>query len=972
MNFKAMAAIAATLIVCVPLALGYGLAIDEEETTALESTKSWSISDMMLNNQTPYYGQYLGASNNDLLLNGSKLVQVGYNKMSSTATSYPTKSTGSGTLPLASMDEQSFTMSPKGSGSISADVTSRSLDTSSTNYPLNVNNTKGTHTAYTGLELNYKATPSGSPDYIHISINGTTPILFDYIDNNGNSYGGTSVADNVTSATFTMCRNVSGYWSYKWDLGGALNYGNIREITISFEGNSVYTTTYCYFSSIQNTLTDWSSTFIGVVKISQNGSYKYIIKYAATPIIRSGSTLTIGTDTYTNVSYPSIASGLSTSYFTYYPPTTASSSYFGDTDGVVSYTVGKNAEATFSLTRSNGTVKYSFDSGTNIYIVYSAGGWRCFNDATDLVINGVVSWSVTISSTDGWSASVQGQLSDLVPVSRPFSATWSDVLVYAGGYWEAVTSSSSVKWDGSTITIGSYISHAADSVQVASFLGKTLNATYEASAVGTISGQVPEADSYRLTVALSSWTLRTKDADGTISTITRTASAVLDVARSSATTWTIFIQGSAPSVVASGVTGWDVVASSSGTMRTASAMYSEISSDADTWSFSAAGSVRLTRTDGTAYAVNLGNTAVTVTGSSVIAGGTTYTGVQKIEFAQVSGSSLSYTYERTSSTGYGDPSEGWTIPYNSVWFNGQTNESVTFIVSMPLDSTCGLSTGTDTPETVHLQRNASGRITIWDSAGKGTVLGSYGIAMIEVGTDEITVTGLAEWPAMGSSPTRFNTISYQNDGESFEYVKLRGTAVTWRVDSAQALAGTFPSTKDYTVDLAAKFPTVTQSVIQINSVGVYGSSLTVAGRTYDLENGSITVQDLDSNRSKTLAVRGMTVLTVDSVSSITQKYDIYLSGVRVGTSNAPGGGLAFGGEWSLTATLSQMDEVTHTTTKWQPGEFALDDTGVVAAGLLTALGAFVVLGMTGRASGPKAALLAVVCGGAAMIMLILI
>ena len=973
MNFKALAAIAATLIVCVPLALGYGLAIDEEETTALESTKSWSISDMMLNSSTPYYGQYLGASNNDLLLDGSKLVQVGYNKMSSTATSYPTKSTGSGTLPLASMDEQSFTMSPNGSGSITSDVTSRSLDTISSSISTGNRNSQGVHTAYAGLELNYSSTASGSPDYVSISINGTSYLYMEYVDSYGNRLNGLSVVDEVSSASFAMVRNEYGYWSYKWDLGGHINYGSCREITIEFEGNSTYSTTFCYFSSLYNTATVWSSSFIGVVKFTQSGTTKYVHSFGATKIIRSGSTLTIGSETYTNVSYPYIASGQAIGSFYYYEPTSYSSEYFGDTDGVVSYYVKPNAAASITLTRSNSTEVYEFSSGTTFYMAYKVGGWMCLNDADDRVVNGVISWYVTVSSLNGYTASVDGMLSDLVPVSRPFSATWSDVVVYAGGYYEVVTTSSSVKWDGKTITIGSYISHAADSVQVASFLGKTLNATYEASTVGTISGQVPEADSHRLTVALSSWTLRTKDADGTISTITRTASAVLDVARSSATTWTIFIQGSTPSVVASGVTGWDVVASSSGTMRTASAMYTAISSDADTWSFSAAGSVRLTRADGTSYVANLGNAAVTVTGSSVIVGGTTYTGVQKIEFAQVSGSSLSYTYERTSNTGYGDPSEGWTLGASvATWFNGQTNESATFTVKMPLDSTCGLSTGTDTPETVHLQRNASGRITAWDSASNATVLGSYEVIQINVGTDAITVTGLAEWPAMGSSPTRYNMIEFANDGESFEYVKLRGAAVTWRVDSAQALAGSFPSTKDYAVDLAAKFPTVTQSVIQITGVGVYGSSLTVAGNTYDVENGNITVQDLDAGKQKTITIRGMAVMSVDSTHSATQKYDVYLNNIRIGTSNASGGSLTFGGEWSLTATLSQMEPVTHTAMKWQPGEFALDETGIVAAGLLTAVGAFAVLGLTGRASGPKAALLAVVCGGAAMIMLILI
>lgn len=59
-----VAAIAITLIVAIPLLLGYALAFTEEERISWESTDSVNITDSMLNSSSPTFVNYTGPSNN--------------------------------------------------------------------------------------------------------------------------------------------------------------------------------------------------------------------------------------------------------------------------------------------------------------------------------------------------------------------------------------------------------------------------------------------------------------------------------------------------------------------------------------------------------------------------------------------------------------------------------------------------------------------------------------------------------------------------------------------------------------------------------------------------------------------------------------------------------------------------------------------------------------------------------------------
>lgn len=82
MNWKATGAIALTLMIAVPLGLGYILAVDDEEITGWESTTQYNISDLLLNHSTPFYQEYTGPQNNTL-------TSATYIEVSSTNTSIP-------------------------------------------------------------------------------------------------------------------------------------------------------------------------------------------------------------------------------------------------------------------------------------------------------------------------------------------------------------------------------------------------------------------------------------------------------------------------------------------------------------------------------------------------------------------------------------------------------------------------------------------------------------------------------------------------------------------------------------------------------------------------------------------------------------------------------------------------------------------------------------------------------------------
>lgn len=331
---------------------------------------------------------------------------------------------------------------------------------------------------------------------------------------------------------------------------------------------------------------------------------------------------------------------------------------------------------------------------------------------------------------------------------------------------------------------------------------------------------------------------------------------------------------------------------------------------------------------------------------------------------------------------YADVSAGWIVPKPSdpfapYWYNGQVNASVSMSIHIEEDRELFLEpvttlTDDDTAPWLRIAREGDGPVTVthgFDGDEVSVVLGEYSDIYVTMSRDAYRVSGLASWPAMGTAPSTLHTVTLEHDMllDDFRFVEIAVPGdyyedVRLRVDSAQIVAGTFPLTEDYTLDMNALFPARSYS-IDIHSIGVYGDSLTLAGVSLPVTSGTVTVND------RTIALRGADISCIDRDGD-----GIYVTSIgteEVGTTTGPGS-IYLGGEWSLTATAYILEEVTSTQLRWQPGEFGFDETGFIVVGLIACLGAFVGLGMYGRRSGAKVGILMLICGGAAMVLLMMV
>ncbi|MDY0413193.1 hypothetical protein, partial [Methanothrix soehngenii] len=360
--------------------------------------------------------------------------------------------------------------------------------------------------------------------------------------------------------------------------------------------------------------------------------------------------------------------------------------------------------------------------------------------------------------------------------------------------------------------------------------------------------------------------------------------------------------------------------------------------------------------------------------------GVPYDSVSQLSIVRPAGTSiLQYTATAAVEGEYADVSAGWTVPgsgnpFIPHWMNGQTNSSVSLCVHIEegrdvfLEPEASVS---DTAPMVHIIRGGDGLVTVAHEVDGDTVsvvLGEYSDLYVTITRESYIISGIPSWPAMGTSPSALHTVTLDHDlQDDFNFIQIAVPGnyyedVRLRVDSAQIVAGDFPSTKDYTLDMNALFPAKSYSV-RVHSIGVYGDSLTLAGVSLPVTNGTVTVND------RTIALRGADISCIDRDGD-----GIYVTSIgteEVGTTTGPGS-IYLEGEWSLTATAYMLEEVTSTQLRWQPGEFGFDEVGFIVVGLIACLATFVGLGMYGRRSGAKVGVLMLICGGAAMVLLMMV
>lgn len=409
--------------------------------------------------------------------------------------------------------------------------------------------------------------------------------------------------------------------------------------------------------------------------------------------------------------------------------------------------------------------------------------------------------------------------------------------------------------------------------------------------------------------------------------------------------------------------GYDVVYS----------LYRYVTMPAVDWSFEArnTASVRIVY-DTTEEAIVLANTMTRV--GNVVSGrgpagtGFSFDNVDSVEVAAPSGSVAgTLSLVEVVSGSYADPSQGWRVPNVAgfeYWINGQLNKEIRMFISLE-----------EAGEYVTLYpwvdaNNYAPALTISRTATTTFIspsedLGDYTKLQINIRSDGYDVIGISDWPPMYAQASPINTYSVTFDSiGDFSRIALSGPGtVEYRVDYATIVAGTFPIAEDYSLDMGKYWPGSSWS-IDFTTIGIYGDSIGFAGRTYDVENGQIVVSMGDSEVAMSLR----DVIFSATYNGTEWSYAINNQEQATASGNLP---IEFNGVWSLTIQGYKMEQVTESVMVWVPGEFSLDPSGFVIAGLIGVLAAFVGLALYSRRSGGKVAWLAIVCGCVSIILLML-
>ena len=427
------------------------------------------------------------------------------------------------------------------------------------------------------------------------------------------------------------------------------------------------------------------------------------------------------------------------------------------------------------------------------------------------------------------------------------------------------------------------------------------------------------------------------------------------IMRNSPTTWAAYVGNT---LVSEDVAYWYNDYRNSG-VSTSNIVYSDLTEITATTPYSGYVSNGMMKI-GDDYAY--GSFSFQVAANSVTIAGqvTEYESLPSIYIAQPGNIGLSVV---TSTGSYADPSDGWTVPNVSgtyQWLNNQDNESVTFYVKVNYGAGQYATIGNlriypSGPQLIGAQLISEG----YESE---QLLGAYDYLQVVMSTDGYRVTGLASWPSMGTVPVTYNTITFEDPIETFDTVDIQATSKNWhfRVDNANIEQGTYPSTFDYSLNLQQIYPD-TNIDIYLNSIGIYGDYINFGGAQLTVDNGSV-------------SINGKTYRLLHAHLSAWNEgthYSLRINGDEVATTSEPPT-IFWGGEWSVTATAYKIEKVHESVTVWHAGEFGLDKKGFAVAGLLACGALFVALGLSGQRSGGKMGVLLLICGGAAIVFLLII
>lgn len=189
---------------------------------------------------------------------------------------------------------------------------------------------------------------------------------------------------------------------------------------------------------------------------------------------------------------------------------------------------------------------------------------------------------------------------------------------------------------------------------------------------------------------------------------------------------------------------------------------------------------------------------------------------------------------------------------------------------------------------------------------------------------------------------------------------LIGKTPVMRVDYASVAAYEYKIIRDTTYN---PYDFKTNPVTKLTYVMESGPSLVFGGNTYTVTEGKITVNDKD------ISLNGIKLSSVFTGNS----YENTINGEIVSNTLTPSS-ITFNGDWSMQVNTVAQKYVEKETTSWVPGHFAWQgmDTNFIIAGLLTSVGAFIMLGLYAFRTGARVLPLMLVCGGAAFMFILMI
>lgn len=320
---------------------------------------------------------------------------------------------------------------------------------------------------------------------------------------------------------------------------------------------------------------------------------------------------------------------------------------------------------------------------------------------------------------------------------------------------------------------------------------------------------------------------------------------------------------------------------------------------------------------------------------------------------------------------YMDISLGYWVPtVESIWSNTHLNQRVEIILhsSVNVNNTVELVLGGR-----DVSVEWSNRVITATVAGTTATIGTwyaypYIGVIYDALNDEISVVGMSGMSGFLDAPsaTRSNALTVSADLDPIRTFSILDTTdnqvwSSFLVTSASVQASTMMGIRNATVNPSDYYPDNLWQ-ISIQSPAVYGDSITLGNRTYDVTRDGI-IHDVELLRgsemvSTDLSVRGLTIASFPNLTD--GGNDILVNGFYWG--NVQSLPIGFEGDWLFTLLISDLDSYSYTSYVWDTGSFNLDVVGFCMVGLMASFGAFIAAALVGRRSGTKAAILLLVSG----------